>query len=172
MRGRGVFGGAWLPASDRAIPAAVRAARALGQGPAGSLLSMSAALVVGASALFVMHNVAGSEPALNTDARPHYLQPAEPRVPRVVSPAPLPADAEPLTVYIVHSVEDAEFVQARIDDENRTQDVLQRPQVNVRVLVALSAEDETRFYHMLSEIGTMRSYFGHAPIEIIDVLTS
>jgi hypothetical protein len=50
--------------------------------------------------------------------------------------------------------------------------VLQRPQVNARVLLALCPEDVVRFYVMLSEIETVRAFFGHDSIEIIDVLTS
>lgn len=166
---RGVLGVVWRAANGGVL----RGSRELEGGPVPPLLSLAAALVVGAATLGALSNGSGNQLHLATGEQPRYLQPAVPPASTRVRALPSRRiEPEALTIYIVRSLTDAEQVQVRIDEENRTQDALQRPPISVQVLVALSAADETRIYRALSEMDTVRAFHGHTPIEIIDVRAS
>jgi hypothetical protein len=81
---------------------------------------------------------------------------------------PVPRNDD-LTVYILSTEAEAEQLRARIDEENRTLDVLQRPQVHAEVRVASTADDLIRIYRGLCEIDTLRGIAGQSPINIIDM---
>ena len=149
------------------------AGRALGQGPAASLLSLALTVVVGGASLGVLN--AASSPAPGPEPeRPRVTLRAElPErrqtarlTPQVIAPRPEP---NLLTVYIVSTEEEAEWFQTRIDEENRTQDVLQRPQVQAVVLVSYTPDDLTHIHRALGGLDTLRRFSHQSTINIIDV---
>jgi hypothetical protein len=153
----------------------VRAAaeRVLGQEPSASLLSLALAAVVGAASLGAMH---AASPAVSTTEpqRPHVTVRAElPERHRIAQhtlqhAVPMP-ERDDLTVYILSTEAEAEQFRARIDEENRTLDVLQRPQVHAEAVVASTADDLISIYRALCEMDALRGIAGQSPINIIDM---
>lgn len=146
--------------------------RVLGHGPAGPLLSLALAVSVGGVFLGAMH---AASPSVS----------AEPQRPRVTAPAERPRHAvqvhtqlqapiagserEEQALFIVPTAEEAERLRTRIDEENRTQEVLQRPQVRAVVLVASTSEERAHIYWAYSQINSLLVIEGQSPINIIDV---